>query len=87
MGLMAITNKEVGRRVGYDHTSISRLRSGSRMPSTRLLAKLCKAFELDEGEALRVLAQDQERDDGKATLFSEWIRVRVFGEEPASVAA
>ena len=78
--MATITNREVGRRVGCDHTSVSRLRSGGRMPSTGLLARICREFELDEGEALRILAQDQDRGDGRATLFSAWLREHVFGE-------
>lgn len=74
----AVTLKEVGRRVGYNYTTISRLRSGDRMPSTRLLAAICTEFNLDEGEALRVLSRDQQRSDGKAIEFSAWLRKHVF---------
>ncbi len=79
---MAITLHEFGERVSCDYTTASRLLSGDRMPSTRLLSRICAAFELDEGEALRTLARDQDRDDGKATEFAGFLRANVF--EPAA---
>lgn len=56
------------------------------MPSTRLLSRLCVEYGLDEGDALRTLAKDQERDDGTATEFAAWLRVHVFQEEPPQLA-
>lgn len=75
---MTISLYEFGRRARCDYTTASRLLSGDRAPSTRLLVRICEAFELDEGEALRVLAKDQERTDGKSPAFAAYLRERVI---------
>lgn len=69
---------EFGRLAECDYTTVSRLLSGDRAPSTRLLNRICVAFDLDSGEALRVLATDQERDDGKSTAFAAYLREKVI---------
>lgn len=77
------TYKEFGERVDCDYTTVSRLLSGDRMPSTRLLARICTAYDLDHGEALQTLEKDHLRGDGQATAFSEWLRERVFKDDAA----
>lgn len=73
---------EFGSRVDCDYTTASRLLSGDRAPSTRLLARICKSFGLDEGEALRVLTEDQETSpDGRTIKFGNWLREKVFEPE------
>lgn len=69
---------EFGRLADCDYTTASRLLSGERAPSTRLLARICSAFGLDHGEALKVLARDHERDDGKHTEFASYLREQVI---------
>jgi tRNA(Ile)-lysidine synthase TilS/MesJ len=54
--------------------------SGDRAPSTRLLARICKEFGIDEGQALRVLAKDHKRDDGRTTLFAAFLRDRTLAD-------
>jgi len=73
---------EFGRKANCDYTTASRLLSGDRAPSTRLLVRICAAFGLDHGEALRVLATDQQRDDGKSPAFAAYLRERVIGTAP-----
>lgn len=70
----ARTYKEFAERAECDYTTVSRLLSGDRSPSTRLLRNICLAFKLDEGVALRKLGEDQERDDGRTTTFGNWLR-------------
>jgi transcriptional regulator with XRE-family HTH domain len=75
---MALSLHEFGQRADCDYTTVSRLLSGDRAPSTRLLGRICRAFDLDEGEALRILGQDQARNDGKTTEFAKYLRERVI---------
>jgi transcriptional regulator with XRE-family HTH domain len=74
----ATTYKEFGERVECDYTTVSRLLSGDRAPSTRLLGRICDAFKLDRGKALRVLGLDQADNVGRVTptypRFSAWLR-------------
>jgi transcriptional regulator with XRE-family HTH domain len=70
--------QEFGQRTGCDYTTASRLLSGDRAPSTRLLARICRAYQLDEGEALRVLAEDQEHGIGPTPKFAAWLKDKVF---------
>lgn len=79
--MSAITYQEFGKRVGCDYTTVSRLLSGDRSPSTRLLGSICKAFRLDEGEALRRLSADHDRNDGRTTQFAQYLKEEVFGED------
>jgi len=70
---------DFGEAVGCDYTTASRLLSGERSPSTRLLARICRVYKLDEGEALRVLAQDQESSgSGRTVRFAAFLKQRVF---------
>jgi len=78
---MSISLHEFGRRVDCDYTMASRLLSGDRAPSTRLLLRICEAFELDEGEALRALGKDQERSDGKSPSFAAYLKEHVFADD------
>lgn len=79
----ASTYKEFGERAGCDYTTVSRLLSGDRSPSTRLLRNICQAFDLDEGAALRALGEDQDRDDGRTTSFAAWLRRHTMAEQVA----
>jgi len=66
-----VTNHEFAKRVGCDHTMASRLRNGKRRPSTNTLVRICSAYGLDEGEALRKLSAG-------VKVFSEWLTDQVF---------
>lgn len=65
------SNTTFARRVGCDHTMASRLRSGQRMPSGKMLNKICNAYGLDHGEALQRFGEGRE-------VFSKWLRDKVF---------
>lgn len=88
---MTISRHQFGSRVGCDYTTASRLMSGDRAPSTRLLNSICKEFKLDPGEAMRALGQDQERADDKYTSFAGWLTsalgIEATTEEDVEVAA
>ncbi len=75
---MAMSLHQFGELADCDYTTVSRLLSGERAPSTRLLNRICAAFGLDSGEALRVLAKDQERTDGKSPAFAAYLREKVI---------
>lgn len=70
----AESNTSFASKVGCNHTMASRLRSGHRMPSPDMLLRICKAYDLDEGEALRTYGEG-------AVAFSAWLRQKVFGED------
>ena len=69
---------QFGERAECDYTTVSRLLSGDRAPSTRLLNRIVAAFELDPGEALAALAKDQGRSDGKSPAFAAYLREKVI---------
>lgn len=72
------SNTTFARRVGCDHTMASRLRSGQRMPSGRMLIKICNAYSLPYDEALTEFGKGREE-------FSKWLRARIFDvEQPAT---
>lgn len=54
--LIAISQNEIARRTGLDHSYISRLERGERSPSKGTVMKIAKALELDEGETDQLLA-------------------------------
>lgn len=68
---MPVTNHQFANDVGCNYTMASRLKSGHRLPSATMLGKICKAYGLDEGEALRAHTQGAE-------VFSAWLRKKVF---------
>lgn len=65
------TNSSFARKVGCNHTTASRLRSGQRMPSGKMLFRICEAYGLNKSEALSVFARGSEE-------FSKWLRANVF---------
>lgn len=77
---MSVNNHEFAREVGCDHTMASRLRNGKRRPSTNMLMRICEAYKLDEGTALRKL-------NIGTKAFSEWLREQVFEKEDEDRAA
>jgi transcriptional regulator with XRE-family HTH domain len=80
---MGISLHEFGRRAGCNYTTASRLLSGDRAPSTRMLNRICKAFGLDYGDALRILQEDQERNDGKSTKFAAFLKEKAVNQPDA----
>lgn len=55
-----MTNREFGLRTGYDHSFVSRLRHGQRLPSYAQMLKLAEEFDLDLAEAVRAAASGGE---------------------------
>lgn len=76
---MPVTNHAFASAVDCNYTMASRLRSGNRMPSAKMLSRICAAYQLDEGEALRMHAQG-------ATVFSAWLREKVFDADDGAEA-
>ena len=70
---MSVTNHAFANKVGCNYTMASRMRSGKRRPSAEMLSRICTAYGLDEGEALRTWAQG-------ADTFSAWLRDKVFDQ-------
>lgn len=52
---------EIAKRVGCHYTTVSRLRSGARLPSLKLMIRMCEAFGWDTGEAVNVLVGPREK--------------------------
>lgn len=77
-----ITNVEFARRVGCDHTTASRYRSGERAPSTRMLFKILSAFgeEVSDAQQLaltKAIAKTTTLDQRRKAI-SAWLRKNVF---------
>lgn len=72
------SNTTFAERVGCDHTTASRLRSGHRMPSPDMLNRICDAYELDKAVALTKYGEGRD-------AFSAWLRASIFGGDPPEV--
>lgn len=68
---MAMSNKEFGRRVGYDHTMVSRLRSGHRLPSVDKMEAISREFGIPWSDLLEAYRQG-------APAFGRLLRERVL---------
>jgi hypothetical protein len=66
-----VTNSEFARLTGCDYTMASKIRNGSRKPSTGLFTRIILVFDLDAKEAVAAYA-------GGAVLFSDFLRRNVF---------
>lgn len=51
-----VSQSEIGRRTGYDHSYVSRLLNGSRLPSREAVQKLSAALNLNEQGTERLFA-------------------------------
>lgn len=71
---MSVSNHKFAEQVGCNYTMASRLRNGKRMPSAEMLVKICQAFGLDMGAALRAFA------GGNASM-ARWLREEIFDKE------
>lgn len=77
---MPMTNAEFGRRVGCNHSTASRLRSGDRLPSVGLMSRISEEF----GIPVKTLV---EAHQAGPESFSALLRRRVFRDpDPAPVA-
>jgi len=74
---------EFGETVSCDYTTASRLLSGERAPSTALLQRICRAYQLDANAALAALAEDRTGGSKRTPVFAAFLREQVFD---ASVA-
>lgn len=70
-----ISNKELGAKIGLDHTSVSRLRGGDRNPSMHTMARIAVEYNWDMLEQYNAI-------DAKtyASQFEDQL-IRVHGEE------
>ena len=66
-----VTNNEFARLTGCDYTMASKIRNGTRKPSTSLFTRIILVFDLDAKEAVEAYA-------GGAVLFSDFLRRNVF---------
>lgn len=66
-----MTNREFAERVGCDHTMASRLRSGVRLPSARLMTRIKDEFNLDWDEIMAAYNGGEEK-------FGEFIRTKIY---------
>jgi hypothetical protein len=69
--LSVVTNNEFARLTGCDYTMASKIRNGTRKPSTSLFTRIILVFELDAKEAVDAYA-------GGAVMFSDFLRKHVF---------
>lgn len=66
-----VTNSEFARLTGCDYTMASKIRNGTRKPSTGLFTRIILVFELDAKDAVAAYA-------GGAVMFSDYLRKSVF---------
>lgn len=52
---------QIAEKIGCHYTTVSRLRSGKRLPSPELLVRMCSAFDWDLSEAVTVFATSREQ--------------------------
>jgi transcriptional regulator with XRE-family HTH domain len=76
---------EFAERVGIHFTTASRLRNGQRVPSTALLARIAREFDI-KGEDLLTMIQtvDETLPGVSAVRFGAWLREHVFAERIAA---
>jgi hypothetical protein len=73
---VAVTNRSFGKLVDCNHTMVSKMRHGTRLPSGALLTRIVLAFNLDPKEALVAYS-------GGPAVFGEFLDRTVFGEAEA----
>lgn len=78
-----VTNFDFAERVGVHHTMASRLRNGSRSPSTHTLIRVVEAYNLDCDQVMEWL--DAIRKGTEAS--GAWLRENVFAPDTASLPA
>lgn len=66
-----VTLETFAKRTGCHFTTASRLRSGHRLPSGRLLGRIIKEFGLNAEEAMAAYNQGESQ-------FGEYLRDKVF---------
>ena len=67
----AVTLKDFASRVRCHFTTVSRLKSGDRLPGPELLGRIVSAYQLDSKEALQAYASGR-------LAFSHFLRDTVF---------
>lgn len=71
---MRESNHDFADKVGCNYTMASRLRNGKRSPSLPMLVKICQAYNLDYGAAMRAYAAGRE-------AMAQWLRTEIFDKE------
>lgn len=71
-----VSNAAFGHAVGVHFTTASRYRNGERVPSIDKARKIAQVYGLDLDELTEAMASGRE-------TFGHYIRMHVFGPEPA----
>jgi len=71
-----VSNASFGKAIGVHFTTASRYRNGERVPSIDVARKIVQAYDLDLNEMTEAMAGGRE-------TFGHYIRMHVFGPEPA----
>ena len=77
-----LTNVEVGRRIGVNHSTASYYRSGKRLPAMPVLMKIFNEFDItpEEQEKLTNAINKKKTTVERRTVFGKWMRLNVFNE-------
>jgi len=75
-----VTNEELGRKIGVGHSMASRIRSGDRLPSTKVLARISAELDIP----LETLVETHAKGP---KAFGRLIRARLQMQEAETQAA
>ena len=82
MSRAAITNVQVGLDIGLDHTTVSRIRSGDRLPSIDVMVAIARVY------GWKIDAQVRARTEDRYASGFEAVLIRSFGvEQPDAITA
>ena len=74
------SNNQVAERLGCDHTTVSRLRAGKRVPSLKLAVRISEVYELSKDDQADFFAAMAEGPKACGRFLTE----RVFGSTVVS---
>lgn len=57
------TNEEVGRKIGLTHSSVSRIRSGERLPSIEVMSRIEEEYNWSVGGQVRARQNGTYKDE------------------------
>lgn len=66
--VVAPTNQEVGERIGLTHSSVSRLRSGARLPSVPTMARIQEVYGWSVQEQVEARGRGTYADEFEAAI-------------------
>lgn len=84
---LPLTNIEVGRRIGVDHSTASLYRRGLRMPSMPVLMSIFDAFEVPSAEQEKLTRSLNKKSDRKSQLkvFGTWMEKYIYRQPSIDV--